>query len=144
MKQVAEALKRLRPDYRWDEEFIQSILNHDEDLWEDDILAVLNAIIEVCDTKSLSIKWNERSGRHPWEPGKRYMWEHDVTGERFMDSFPLTKTYPQFAGKWVDGLFGGNVFETCGVEFNTETTIRGIGYKAVLAFDLSGNGIVFC
>jgi len=149
MKQVAEALKQLQVNGEWDQEMIAKIGTEIADnslarIFPSQIKEVFEAIISIYGNKTPNIKWNERSGKHPWETGKRYIWEHDVTGERFVDSFPLSETYPHFAGKWADGEFGGNTFESCGVEFKTNTTIRGFGYKAVLAFDLSGNGIVFC
>jgi len=151
MEQVAEALKQLQVNGEWNfdlSDFLDKIRTNVYDqnglyFSETDVMATLDAIVEIYGKKTPVIEWHDRSGVGIFEPGEQYEWEHDVTGDIFIESSVLTETYPQFANKWTDGIFGGNIFESCGMEFRTTGTIRGIGYKAVIAFDENGNGIVF-
>lgn len=87
--------------------------------------------------------WHDRTGQSLFLPGERYTWDHDVTGEKYNNMYLLKDQYPQYASKWADGLFGGNCFESNGLQFKTTLGVRGIDYKAVIAFDKLGNGAVF-
>jgi len=87
--------------------------------------------------------WYSRTGETLFTPPKRYSWTHDVTGEKYNDMFFLEKQYPEYALKWADGIFGGYVFEVGHLQFKTTEGVRGMDYKAVIAFDKLGNGAVF-
>lgn len=152
MEQVAEALKAIRPeDGRWgksENSFIGKIITEannwiDRDLMEDEIEAVLDAIIEIYEKKAPVVGWHSRTDDSEFEPNKQYEWEHDITGEVYRYSVTVEGVYPNHANKWMDGTFGGYGFYSNGIEFKTTSGVRGLGYKALVAFDRNGRGIVF-
>ncbi len=77
------------------------------------------------------------------ESNSNLVWKHDVTGEKYKLWGELTRRYPKFSMTWTDGKYGGNVFSCKKEFFYTLDAVRGIGYKAVLAFDSEGTGFVF-
>ncbi len=152
MEQVAEALKKIRPnDGRWDkseESAIGKIISEannwiDRDLMEDEIEAVLDAIIQIYGKKAPVIEWHENKDQTPLLPPQKFDWEHDVTGELYDDMYFLEERFPEHASKWADGVFGGNCFVVGDEKFYTTESTRGIGYTALIAFDQFGNGAVF-
>jgi len=45
---------------------------------------------------------------------------------------------------WIEGTYGGYKFQSNkNTIFETESGVRGIGYKAIVAFDSEGNGLLF-
>lgn len=74
---------------------------------------------------------------------RRLKWTHDETGEQYKFWSVLVEKYPAHAMNWIDGEFGGYVFSSVEGDFKTLEGVRGIGFKAVLAFDSEGTGFVF-
>lgn len=70
-------------------------------------------------------------------------WEHDVTGEIYEYITTIIDPIPQHAGHWYDGIYGGHIVEIGDETFTTVDSVRGIGFKVVVAFDLEGFGVVF-
>lgn len=149
MEQVAEALKQFKlfaPIDVWDHvlgELSAKTEANDEFCLDREVEAVLNAIIDLYEKKAPASEWHNRTDDSEFEPNEQYEWEHDITGEVYRDSATVEGVYPDHANKWMDGTFGGYCFESNGVEFKTTSGVRGMGYKALVAFDRKGRGIVF-
>ena len=120
------------------EKFITSI----EGLIKNMAIEIYSKAVESLNEKD-SIVWHDRTGNSSMAPPRKATWVHDVTGERFSNMYYLEEKYPQFALKWLDGEFGGYRFVSGPISFKTVQGVRGIGYKAVVAFDGEGFGAVF-
>jgi len=147
MEQVAEALKQLRVNNKWNQEFIDAIEEEcdceDINIWQSEIESVLNAIISIYEKKAPIIEWHAHNTPVAFTPPVDLVWNHDVTGELYDYMYFVVNKFPEHANKWTDGKFGGKCFEIGDEQFITTEGVRGIGYKAVIAFDENGNGIVF-
>ena len=148
MKQVAEALKQLQVNGEWDQEMIAKIgteiVDHsDTRIFPSQIKEVFDAIISLYGKKAPVIEWHNRIDDSEFEPNEQYDWEHDITGEAFRSSSAVEGLYPDYANKWADGTYGGYCFDSNGTEFKTIDGVKGLGYKALIAFDRKGRGIVF-
>jgi hypothetical protein len=150
MQQVAEALKALQVDGKWKAEVhghVEAIVKECEEedfsMFESEVFVVLNAIISIYSKKAPVIQWHDRTNDSEFDPNERYEWEHDVTGEVYRQSVTVEGLHPECTNKWADGIYGGYGFDSNGTEFKTTEGVRGIGYKALIAFDCKGVGIVF-
>lgn len=151
MEQVAEALKNFQVNGLWlpgingiayricDE--VEGIL--ESEIYNDQVIAVLQAIVEIYGKKTPVIKWHDRTDSGLLVPPQKFDWEHDITGDLYDNMYFLEKRFPEHASKWTDGIFGGNCFKVGDEEFITTEATRGIGYTALIAFDRFGNGAVF-
>jgi hypothetical protein len=147
MEQVAEALKQLKGG-EWDQKMIAKIgteiVDHsDVRIFPSQIKEVFDAIISIYGKKSPATEWHNCTDDSEFDRNELYDWEHDITGEVFTSSSAIEGVYPEYANKWADGTYGGYRFESNGTEFKTINGVRGIGYKALIAFDRNGRGIVF-
>lgn len=73
-------------------------------------------------------------------------WTHDETGEAYKLYATIEEKHPEYALQWVEGIYGGYIFEVpkpFNITLKTIEGVRGIGYKAICAFDKEGNGWVF-
>ena len=87
---------------------------------------------------------DQESDVFPTEIPQGVHWTHDVTGEIFKFWSKVNLKYPQHAMMWVEGQYGGYKFQSNkNTIFETESGVRGIGYKAIVAFDSEGNGLLF-
>jgi len=151
MEQVAEALKAIKfanPDqngWTFNYDMLKEVAHHasDEDLSMEEVESVLLRIIDLYAKKAPVTEWHNRTEDSEFEPNEQYEWEHDITGEVYRESVTIEGVYPNHANKWTDGTYGGYCFESNGVEFKTTEGVRGIEYKALVAFDRKGRGIVF-
>lgn len=149
MEQVAEALKALQSNGLWKAGVVTVIANIVDEIEEktplsiddEQVLATLNAIISIYGTKSSATQWHDHDSE--FDPNQKYDWEHDITGELYKSSAIVDDLYPQYANKWADGVYGGYFFDSNGTKFRTLSGVRGMGYKAIVAFDRNGRGIVF-
>lgn len=73
----------------------------------------------------------------------KIIWTHDITEEKYSYCSKVSTIHPVYSMCWCDGTVGGYDFECEYGRFQLEEGIRGIGFKAVIAFDFQGNGIVF-
>ncbi len=150
MEQVAQALKTAMESM--DDENLDSVVETISSYTDDngyycipeEIRSVLNAIISIYTPKAPEIQWM------PWVTGlddiidsENCTWSHDITGERFEEMSLVKGKFPEYANKWADGIYGGSIFDSNGATFETVEGIRGIGYRALIAFDKLGNGAVF-
>ena len=150
MEQVAEALKRLQVNGEWNfdlSDFLDKIRTNVYDhsglyFSETDVMATLDAIVEIYGKKSPVIEWHDRTDSGLLFPPQKFDWEHDITGDIYDNMYFLEKRFPEHASKWTDGIFGGNCFEVGDEKFFTTEATRGIGYTALIAFDQFGNGAV--
>ena len=151
MEQVAEALKQLQTNGLWKPEIngiayricdeVEEIL--ESEIYNDQVIAVLQAIVEIYSKKSPVIEWHTHSGSLDFTQFLDLVWHHDITGELYDYMYLVEKKYPEHASKWADGKFGGKCFSIGDEQFITSESVRGIGYPAVIAFDKHGNGAVF-
>lgn len=74
-----------------------------------------------------------------------FNWKHDETGERFDFHGEVGGLYPQYSMLWTEGEFGAYTFieDGTGEEFSITPGVRGIGFRAVIAFDSLGKGLIF-
>lgn len=70
-------------------------------------------------------------------------WTHDVTGEIYKFWSEVQTDHPAYSMCWCEGEFGAYLFTSEFGSFEAEEGVRGIGYKAILAFDSNGKGIIF-
>ena len=150
MEQVAETLRAFKANCsqeEWDEyiNLIEEETRDDERIYcfKSEITSVIDSIISVNGKKTPVIEWHDRTDDSEFEPNEQYDWGHDITGEVFTNSSVVDGVYPDCANKWADGTYSGYCFDSNGTEFKTIDGVRGIGYKALIAFDRKGRGIVF-
>ena len=118
MEQVAESLKQLKSDGLWSAGVIPVIADIVDNIEEkttlsiddEQVLAVLNAIIDIYSKKSPVIEWHDRTDSGLLFPPQKFDWEHDITGDIYDNMYFLEKRFPEHASKWTDGIFGGNCF----------------------------------
>lgn len=76
---------------------------------------------------------------------RKKKWNHDLNGEKYLYHCHLPQKYPQYAGRWCDGITEGNKVATthANFTFDIEDGIRGFDYPTVVTFDMEGVGTVW-